>query len=212
MKLSAGETENGVVVGNTYDKYGSKNFIVRWIMRGFEYAVDELVNQTNPLDIHEIGCGEGYWVLRWNQQNIKARGSDFSERVISIARMNAAELQLPGSLFETLNIYDVAPERDAADLIVCCEVLEHLENPDAGLRALQGITTNRIILSVPREPLWRILNLVRGKYITGAGNTPGHIQHWSKRKFICLVSKYFDIIEVKCPLPWTILLCQKKNI
>ena len=36
MKISNGFAEQGIVVGNTYDKYGSSNPIVRRIMRGFD--------------------------------------------------------------------------------------------------------------------------------------------------------------------------------
>ncbi|WP_207642472.1 hypothetical protein, partial [Desulfosporosinus sp. I2] len=71
---------------------------------------------------------------------------------------------------------------------------------------------NHIILSVPREPLWRILNLARGKYIPDLGNTPGHIQHWSKKSFLRLVNRYFDVLEVKSPLPWTMVLCRIRHL
>ncbi|MDA8221042.1 MULTISPECIES: class I SAM-dependent methyltransferase [Desulfosporosinus] len=212
MKTSHGEIEDGVVVGNTYDKYGSRNRIVKVIMSGYDNALSELVRKTKPKDIHEIGCGEGYWVLRWHQENIKARGSDFSRKVINIARTNAVESGISDLLFEQFSIYDLIHDRDSADLIVCCEVLEHLEDPEAGMAALQRIAKNYIILSVPREPLWRILNLARGKYIAHLGNTPGHMQHWSKKSFLCLVNKYFNVLEVKNPLPWTMVLCRAKHI
>ena len=55
------------------------------------------------------------------------------------------------------------------------------------------------------------LNLARGKYIKDLGNTPGHLQHWSKKSFITLVEKYFTVIEVKSPLPWTMLLCRQRQ-
>ena len=95
--------------------------------------------------------------------------------------------------------------------MVCCEVLEHLEDPEAGLQALQRVARNHLIISVPREPLWCALNMARGKYLTQWGNTPGHIQHWSKEKFIALVSNYFEVIESKSPLPWTMLLCRPRQ-
>jgi len=212
MKISRGVMEDGVVVGNAYDKYGSKNHIIRLIMRGFDSALSELVHKIKPVDIHEIGCGEGYWVLRWQQENMKVRGSDFSEKVINIARTNAAELGLTDSVFQKRNIYDLVADHDSADLIVCCEVLEHLEDPEAGLIALQRVAKNHVILSVPSEPLWRILNLVRGKYISNLGNTPGHTQHWSKNSFLHLVNRYFDVLEVKSPMPWTMLLCSAKHL
>jgi len=210
MKISGGLKEAGIVVGNTYDKYGSRNPIVRRIMRGFNDALSDLVSKTMPSSIHEIGCGEGYWVLQWNQQGIESRGSDFSEQVIDLARLNAEEQGATADIFMVRSIYDLENERDRADLVVCCEVLEHLENPDEGLRALQRIAGEYLILSVPREPIWCLLNLVRGKYMAKWGNTPGHIQHWSQKGFVTFVSKYFEVIEVKKPFPWTMLLCRRR--
>jgi len=211
MKISGGLEENGVVVGNAYDKYGSQNPIVRWMMKGFSDSLSELVVKAKPLTIHEVGCGEGFWVLKWQQLGIAARGSDFSIQAIELAQANASEQGINKDLFEVRSIYDLAPGNDSADLVVCCEVLEHLEHPEEGLRALQRITTKNIILSVPREPIWRVLNMARGKYMADYGNTPGHLQHWSKRGFVALVSNYFMIEEIKTPLPWTMLLCRKRD-
>lgn len=211
MKISGGTKEDGIVVGNAYDKYGSRNPVVRALMGGFEQCLSRLVAKAAPKSIHEVGCGEGYWVMRWNQQGIRARGCDFSSQVIKIARENAAEQGQSPESFETRSIYDLVSGRDSADLVVCCEVMEHLEHPQKGLEALQRVTNNYLILSVPREPLWRVLNLARGKYFTALGNTPGHIQHWSKGGFVDLVSRYFDVVEVTSPLPWTMLLCRPRQ-
>lgn len=208
IKVSGGDEEGGIVIGNAYDKYGSQNPIVRWMMAGFQSALSKFVEFANPETINEIGCGEGYWVLRWNKLGIKARGRDFSTKVIKLAQVNAVSCGLNEDLFQTRSIYELQPNKDKASLIVCCEVLEHLEHPEAGLRALQGVVEQYLIVSVPREPLWRFLNIARGRYLTRGGNTPGHIQHWSKRSFQEMVSKYFQVIEVKSPLPWTMILCQ----
>lgn len=211
IKISGGAKENGIVVGNAFDKYGSRNPAVKWMMRGFESALSDLVAKALPHAIHEIGCGEGYWVLRWNAQGMAARGCDFSTHVIKLARENAAGRGLSPALFEPRSIYDLEGGRDSADLIVCCEVLEHLKDPDAALQALQRVVGRHLIVSVPKEPLWCVLNLARGKYIARLGNTPGHIQRWSKGGFIKLVSKYFDVVEVKNPLPWIMLLCKPRG-
>ncbi|SMC76514.1 Methyltransferase domain-containing protein [Desulfocicer vacuolatum DSM 3385] len=210
MKISGGIKENGIIIGNTYDKYGSQNPIVQWMMTNFKSALSELVSMASPNTIHEIGCGEGHWVLNWNKQGFLARGSDFSEKIIEIARKNASTHGVPPSIFTPRSIYDIKPHRDSADLLVCCEVLEHLEKPEAGLYALQCVTTKHIIISVPREPIWCFLNLIRGKYLHQWGNTPGHIQHWSHKQFIQLVSNYFHIVKIKAPLPWIMLLCRMK--
>lgn len=207
MKISGGLSEEGVVIGNVFNKYHSGNPVVRKIMQGFETALLKLVNDANPSSIHEVGCGEGYWVLRWYESGLNVRGSDFSRKVIELAEKNAAELKLPSGLFKKKSIYDLQSDEDSADLIVCCEVLEHLEQPETALRVLQKIAQRCVIFSVPREPIWRLTNMSRGKYWSDFGNTPGHIQHWSQQTFIKLISQYFNVEQVCAPFPWTMLLC-----
>lgn len=211
MRVSGGFDEGGVIAGNAYDKYGSGNPLVRRIMAGFYQSLDELLQMASPVSIHEVGCGEGFWVTNWLRRGFEARGSDYSSRVIELARSNAAETGLPENVFTQKSIYDLTAENDGADLVVCCEVLEHLEDPEAGLKALQRVTTNHLILSVPREPIWRLLNVARGKYLSELGNTPGHLQHWSRAGFVSLVERYFDVLELRTPLPWTMLLCRPKG-
>lgn len=211
VEIAKGNKEGGVVIGNAFDKYGSSNPIVKIIMSGFDRELSKLVHKVNPKDVHEVGCGEGYWIIQWHQKGINVRGSDFSKQVIDMAKENAIKNRVPVSLFSVKSIYDLC-EQDQAELIVCCEVLEHLESPEAAFRSLQKIATKYIIISVPREPIWRILNLMRAKYITDWGNTPGHIQHWTKNEIVKLATNYFDVIEIVTPFPWTMMLCRRKNL
>ena len=89
-------------------------------------------------------------------------------------------------------------------------MLEHLEEPERGIKEIRRVAKKYVLLSVPNEPIWRILNIVRFKYWNHFGNTPGHINNWSTKAFIKIISKSFNIIKIKNPLPWTILLCEKK--
>ncbi|KVK77448.1 methyltransferase type 11 [Burkholderia cepacia] len=212
MKIARGMAEQGVVVGNNYDKYGSTNPIVRHLMRGFDGALTDVVAQAAPSSIHEIGCGEGYWVLRWRQQGLQATGSDFSGRVIELARENAVTQGVDPAHFSRQDVYRIGAHDIQADLVVCCEVLEHLEEPEIALRNIQALGARHVIFSVPREPIWSAMNLARGKYIAALGNTPGHVQRWSKRAFIKFISTRFDIVCVRTPLPWTMLLCRPRNV
>jgi len=211
MKMAGGATEDDIVIGNAFDKYGSRNPIVRWMMKGFDDALASLMARTDAKAIHEIGCGEGFWTIQWLKQGLDVRGCDFSGKVVEIAQQNAALNQVPPERFSVKSIYDLKAPADGADLVVCCEVLEHLESPQQGIAALQSIATGYVILSVPREPLWCLLNFARGKYLRQWGNTPGHIQHWSKRQFVAFVSQYFDVVEVRSPLPWTMVLCKART-
>src|SRR5215831_11903842 len=121
MRIAEGMVDAGMVVGNTYDKYGTRNPLARWLVRGFEDSLAELVARASPRTIHEVGCGEGYWVIQWSRLGFAARGSDFSSKVIELARVNAAAEGLNGVSFESRNVYDLQPGQDDADLIVCLE-------------------------------------------------------------------------------------------
>jgi 2-polyprenyl-3-methyl-5-hydroxy-6-metoxy-1,4-benzoquinol methylase len=201
-------TEAGIVVGNVYDKLGTRNPIARALVRGFMASFDALLAQSGAQDVHEVGCGEGNLAARLRAKGLIVRGSDFSELIITDARRRHGAA---GIRFDVKSIYDLAPDQDAASLVVCCEVLEHLEDPQRALVKLATIVRDWCILSVPREPIWSLMNLARGKYLSDWGNTPGHVQRWSSRSFLTLVDDHFKIIAVRRPVPWTMVLCRARH-
>ena len=172
MRISGGRTEDGIVFGNTFDKYGSANPVVHRIMRGFAGRLQGYVERAAPASIHEVGCGEGYWTLRWAQRGVPCRGTDFSESVIDYARANARGAGRDPGMFAVRSVYELSKPEDRADLVVCCEVLEHLQDPRAALARLEAVAGRHLILSVPREPLWRALNVVRGGVPARSGEHP----------------------------------------
>lgn len=200
--------ERGIPVGNVYDKYHTRNPIARYLVGNFLGNVLDLVAGTRARDIHEVGCGEGHLSQRIASLQVdRVRGSDMSEQMIALAR---AENRQAHVSFEVKDVYGLDDE-DAAELIVCCEVLEHLEEPRRALEKLAALSGKFCILSVPREPMWRCLNVLRGKYVGDLGNTPGHIQHWSRAGFRALLEDYFDLVEIRSPIPWTIALCRPRR-
>jgi len=154
---------------------------------------------------NKYDCGEGYLANHiYNHcQPARFRASDYSAEVIQLAQEYNQTLPIE---FSSKSIYDLTPD-DSAELIICCEVMEHLEYPEQALSKLQALAPSQLILSVPREPLWRILNMARFKYWSDLGNTPGHLQNWSQRQFLKLVSEYFQINHIRSPYPWTMCLC-----
>jgi SAM-dependent methyltransferase len=193
--------------GNVYDKYATRNPIERRLVAGFIEALLELVDRTGAREAHEVGCGEGELTLRLARRGLAARGSDVSAPVVAEAsrRAEAAGLGVP---FKAAAITELAPDADAAELVVCCEVLEHLDDPERGLEVLAGLADPWLIVSVPREPLWRGLNLARLAYLGDLGNTPGHLNHWSKGAFLRFLEGRLELVESRSPLPWTMALCR----
>jgi 2-polyprenyl-3-methyl-5-hydroxy-6-metoxy-1,4-benzoquinol methylase len=199
---------NDNIAGNYYNKYESQNPIARWLTSNFKSNLLDLIRKTDAKDIHELGCGEGYLSTYINEQiQVESfRASDFSDEII----LTANELHSgQGIVFSQRSIYDITLE-DQAQLMICCEVLEHLEEPRLALEKICQLSPEFAIFSVPREPLWRMTNMARLKYLNDLGNTPGHLQHWSKKAFITMIGAYFEIGEIRSPYPWTMLLCKPR--
>jgi len=193
--------------GNYFDKYNTRNPIARNLMTRFLRTFDELIGTTQATHALEVGCGEGELSIRLAKRGMQVRGYDIAEEAVLEARCRAkgAGVEIPFATSAIEDLSDVTP----SPLVVCCEVLEHVADPSAGLQTLARLSQEWLIVSVPREPLWRALNVIRGKYLREFGNTPGHINHWSRPAFVELVSRYFSIVELRSPIPWTMLLCRR---
>ncbi|MCP4697007.1 MAG: class I SAM-dependent methyltransferase [Gammaproteobacteria bacterium] len=196
-------SENRNIVGNVYDKYGTRNPIARKLMSGFLNAVTALYAQINPDTILEAGCGEGFLVHRL-VQSATQRPKRVEACDLSIEQV-APDLD-PLIRFHIASIYQLPYADNSFELVVCCEVLEHLELPAKGLAELARVAKRAVLISAPREPLWRLLNLARGKYLGDFGNTPGHIQNFSRNDLIRLAETRLQLMEKRTPLPWTVLL------
>src|SRR5271165_4331496 len=60
-----GSSAAAVPTGNTFDKYGSRNPLVRRLMASFERDLDELLAIASPQSLLDIGCGEGVLTTQW---------------------------------------------------------------------------------------------------------------------------------------------------
>jgi ubiquinone/menaquinone biosynthesis C-methylase UbiE len=194
----------GTVTGNTYDKYGSNNPIVKRLMASFERTLDELFVKAAPSTLLDVGCGEGVLTHKWAQR--------LAGRVVGLDLEDAAiqaewEKRTAPNLEYRINKAENLPFADGEfDVATAIEVLEHVPDPEHTIAEMARVASKYLIVSVPREPLWRALNMARGAYLKDLGNTPGHVNHWSKRSFVKLASGIGDVVEARSPFPWTMLL------
>lgn len=195
----------GVVTGNTYDKYGSSNPLVRRMMAGFESSLDEMFEKADPQSILDIGCGEGVLTQKWAMRLHPKRvvGIDLEDTVI---QAEWAKREAPNLDYRIMKAESLPFANDEFDVTTAIEVLEHVDDPDQVVAEMARVAARWMILSAPREPLWRGLNMVRGAYIRDLGNTPGHLNHWSKRAFVRLIAQHGEVVEARSPFPWTMLL------
>lgn len=200
------------VAGNYYDKYHTRNPIAQWLMNGFYRAFDDLVARSAAKTAYEAGCGEGHLSIRLANHGLEIAGSDVDSEIVQRAIENVRAAGAHGE-FRVCNLYDLTTNVVGnRDLVICCEVLEHVDEPERALDVIAKINSKHVILSVPREPIWRILNMARGQYLLSLGNTPGHLQHWRSRRFLDFLQRRFDVVAIRRPLPWTMALCKPRIV
>jgi SAM-dependent methyltransferase len=201
----------GTVTGNTYDKYGSTNPVVRRLMARFEGTLDELFTQADPQSLLDVGCGEGVLTHQWARRLGDERrvvGIDLDDPALHAewAKRTAPNLEYRVMKAENLPFAD-----DEFDTATAIEVLEHVPDAEHTVAEMARVAKRWLLVSVPREPLWRGLNMARGAYWKDLGNTPGHVNHWSKRSFVALLSRHGDVVQARSPFPWTMLLVRLRD-
>ena len=200
-----GVTQEPVPTGNTYDKYGSTNPVVRRLMTGFESTLDELWHKAAPQSILDVGCGEGVLTEQWADKLGGGRivGIDLDDPKLKAEWEKRQRANLEYRVEDATHLSFADNEFDLASAI---EVLEHVPDPERTVAEMARVAKSWLLVSVPREPLWRGLNMARGAYLKDFGNTPGHINHWSKRSFVSMLSRHGTVDEVRSPFPWTMVL------
>ncbi|HEX8101583.1 MAG TPA: class I SAM-dependent methyltransferase [Solirubrobacteraceae bacterium] len=205
MSATVTRDAEGTVTGNTYDKYGSTNPVVRRLMSNFERSLGELFEQAAPASLLDVGCGEGVLTHKWARALGGGRvvGLDLEDPAIQAEW----EKRPAPNLEYRINKAENLPFADGEfELATAIEVLEHVPDPAHTVAEMARVASRHLLVSVPREPLWRALNMARGAYLKDLGNTPGHVNHWSKRSFVSLLSQHGEVVEARSPFPWTMLL------
>jgi SAM-dependent methyltransferase len=190
-------------------KYISGKRSHRLMIGHFFAAVQALLEEASPASVLETGCGPGYStaaIRGFLPADAKLEASDILPENLKLASEVA-----PGVPLAVESIYKLKREDASVDLVLCLEVLEHLDDPARAMRELVRVARRHLLLSVPREPMWRVLNCLRGKYLRDWGNTPGHLNYWGKRAFLRFVADYADVRSVRTPIPWTIVLAEKRT-
>ena len=205
MSGSTAAPSADVPTGNTFDKYGSTNPVVKRLMAGFHSSLDELWSIAAPESLLDVGCGEGVLTLEWAERlgDRRVVGIDLEDPKLA---SEWKRRRRPNLEFLTADATALAFGDGEFDMATAIEVLEHVPDPEATLAEMARVARRRLLVSVPREPLWRGLNVARGAYLGQLGNTPGHVNHWSKRSFAALLARHGEVEQVRSPFPWTMLL------
>ncbi len=190
-------------------EYDNANPLVKYLINNFYTNLEQIIEKTGDCKSYfEIGCGAGESSRRIHKmlsKNKSFEASDFDKRYVEL--LNEKEMPFPVS---QQSIYEIQKADNAYDCVICLEVMEHLEYPEKAVKELFRVASKSVIISVPNEPIWRILNMTRLKYLKDFGNTPGHINHFSSNSLKKLTEPYSKTVLTVKPTPWVILHATKK--
>ncbi len=189
-----------VPTGNLVHKEATKNPIERRMVDGFSAALQRALPPTASR-VLEVGCGEG--------RQLTAIGDRYPDAALVGLDLPDVELEeawsaVPSQMVQA-SALDLPFADNTFDLVLAIEVLEHLPDPAQAIREIARVASDAVVISVPWEPVWRLGNLARGRYLSDLGNTPGHIQHFTRRGLLGLARRVLDVDLVLKPVPWTMI-------
>lgn len=188
------------------EKHTSKNPLIRHVMNKYFNDLIKIISEIKPESLLDAGCGEGFVSARIKARlpNVNIEGIDLEDNYLDFAKSNFKNIKLIKA-----SIYDIPKNDDSYDIVLCNEVLEHLDDPHKALRQLFRVSKKYVLVSVPNEPFFRIANILRLKYLKNLGNPPEHLNNWTKNDIIKLLSNYGTLDKSKTSTIWTFALLKK---
>lgn len=200
------ERASGGTVRQT--KYVKKNPVRQYLIGQYLQTIAALTSETPAKTVLDVGCGEGFVIrsLYERRPDLSLAGLDAEPDVLKIATFQNPEARFFLADGRRLPVRD-----EQFDLVLCNEVLEHLPDPRRALQELARVSKEHVILSVPREPHYRIANMLIGANWERWGDDADHRQRWTRAQFTAFAREYFDVMQIRTPFPWLMLLCKKRS-
>lgn len=136
----------------------------------------------------DVGCGEGTLLAMIAQRypSTQLAGSEFSRAALALCREQIAQVDL-----SSLDIVKDDVPVQAYDVIVCVQVLEHVDDDVTALRNLQRMARKHVVISVP------------GGVLDDRGRRNGHFRHYTKAGLVdkMTAAGFHDIRAFTCGWP-----------
>lgn len=174
---------------------------MKLLLANFHKDMLAILNTLKITTLLDAGCGEGFTtVLLSNKYEIKA--IDTEKFYINYARMFNKRNNIS---YEVCDIFDINYKKQF-DLVLCNEVLEHIEDYDKAIKLLKSASKKYLLISVPNEPYFQIANFLRLRHLKTFGNLPDHKNRWTTKKIREIMAKYGKIETTKTSSFWNFVL------
>lgn len=116
----------------------------------------------------DVGCGGGILTESMARAGARVLGIDLSQAVLDVAELHALEGKVAVE-YRAIAAEELAQEQPAAfDLVTCMEMLEHVPDPAASVKALAALAKpggDVIVSTLNRNPLAFAVAIVGAEYI-----------------------------------------------
>lgn len=183
-----------------YAKFQTRNPVVRRLIDRFYRRLGAIVEPLDAESVLDAGCGEGETLARLaGMLPDRVAAVDVSQEAVDFTARRHPYAEVGRE-----SIYELPFPDDAFDLVLCLEVLEHLDQPERGLAELARVARRDVVLSVPHEPWFRLGSLLRGNYVADLGNHPEHVNRWGAAGLRAFLEPRATPVAQISSFPWLI--------
>ena len=183
-------------------KYTNRNPLHRLSLGRFHDALADELRALAPKSVLDFGCGEGFVIDELASRGVELEGYEGLDlRADALAE---ARSRWPTKRFLCADLFDKQFDDARFDVAIALEVLEHLFDPAAALERLVSLTDRELLLTVPHEPWFQLVNLARGRDFIRLGNHPEHVQHWNPGTFAAFISEHAEVVSIRRSFPFIV--------
>lgn len=189
-------------------RYASGSRLYDWHTRVFHERLLAHVRTAAPASVLDVGCGEGFVAARIGERmpGVAITGIDESAGAVAFARDHFGT----HGTYEVGSVYALPYADRQFDLVLCSEVLEHLDRPEAALAEVARVARQHVLLSVPLEPYFDAINRF-GRRL-GVGGDPGHVNFWTRATWAAWVRRHFEQATVETSLVYNVALADVRPL
>lgn len=169
--------KGGYHEGRHVEKFDDRQNTDQWQLNVYESAL-ELFKKNNGNSVIDVGSGSGYKLMDLFG-NFETTGIELAETC------HWLKLNYPRKKW--MEFENTDPRQLKTDMIICSDVIEHVQNPDDLMTFMGKIEFKWLVLSTPER------NRVRGKMDFGPPENTSHYREWSDTEFKTYVSRWFKV-------------------